>query len=71
MARAREFLEIMAVYRKSEDLINIGAYARGSNPKIDKAIAMIDGLDGYLCQQVEEKTSLTNSAKDLAALISK
>ena len=69
MVKARNFLEIMAVYRKSEDLINIGAYAQGSNPKIDKAIAMIDGLNGYLRQQVEEKTSLADSVNALAVLM--
>jgi len=37
---ARKFLEVMATYRRSEDLINIGAYAKGSNPKIDNAIVM-------------------------------
>ncbi len=68
MAKARQFLEVLATYRKSEDLINIGAYAQGSNPKIDKAISLIDDLDGYLCQQVEEKTSMADSAEKLAAL---
>lgn len=69
MVKARKFLEIMAVYRKSEDLINIGAYAKGSNPKIDEAINMIDDLNGYLCQQVDETSSLTDSADALAALV--
>jgi len=69
VAKARKFLENMAVYRRSEDLINIGAYAKGSNPKIDQAVQMIDGLNGFLCQQVEERASLDDSAKGLATLI--
>lgn len=69
VAKARKFLENMAVYRRSEDLINIGAYAKGSNPKIDQAIQMIDGLNGYLCQQVEERSSLDDSCKGLSDLI--
>ncbi|NOX25995.1 MAG: FliI/YscN family ATPase [Deltaproteobacteria bacterium] len=68
MAQARRFLAVMAVYRKSEDLINIGAYAGGSNPKIDQAIAMIDNLDDYLCQQVDEKSSLSDSTLALSTL---
>jgi len=68
MLMARHFLEILAVFRKSEDLINIGAYAQGSNPKIDQAIAMIDSIDAYLCQEVEEKASLADSALALTAL---
>ncbi len=67
--RARRFLETLAVYRKSEDLINIGAYAKGSNPKIDHALEMIDGLNGYLCQDVDERASLEDSAAALTALI--
>ena len=67
--RAHQFLETLAVYRKSEDLINIGAYARGSNPRIDKSIEMIDGLNNYLKQQVEERASLADSVEALAALM--
>jgi flagellum-specific ATP synthase len=65
---ARRFLEVMATYRRSEDLINIGAYAKGSNPKIDNAIAMIDRLNGYLKQPVEEKVSFAESGRQLAAI---
>ncbi len=66
---ARRFLEILAVYRRSEDLINIGAYARGSNPKIDQAIAMIDRLDAYLRQDVAEAASLEESRRALEELM--
>ena len=69
MARAHRFLETLAVYRKSEDLINIGAYAKGSNPKIDKAITMIDGLNLFLQQEVDQKVSLAESANALSALM--
>lgn len=69
MVRAHRFLEILATYRKSEDLINIGAYAKGSNPKIDKAITMIDGLNAFLKQQVEDKVSLAESVNGLSALL--
>ncbi len=65
---AHKFLEVMSTYRRSEDLINIGAYAKGSNPKIDNAIAMIDQLNGYLKQPVEEKVSFSESAQQLAAI---
>ncbi len=65
---AHKFLEVMSTYRRSEDLINIGAYAKGSNPKIDNAITMIDRLNGYLKQQVEEKVSFAESARQLAAI---
>ena len=39
---ANQLKETLAIYRKAEDLINIGAYVAGSNPKIDFAIEMIE-----------------------------
>ncbi|MFZ5764696.1 MAG: FliI/YscN family ATPase [Thermodesulfobacteriota bacterium] len=65
---AHRFLETLATYRRSEDLINIGAYAAGTNPKIDKAIAMIDRLNGYLRQEVEQRFGYEESRQQLLAL---
>lgn len=50
-AAAREH---MAVYRKNSDLINIGAYPAGSNPAIDRAIALHDPINRFLKQGVGE-----------------
>lgn len=44
----------MAVYKQAEDIINIGAYAKGSNPKIDQAIAVHDRIQNFLRQRVGE-----------------
>jgi len=41
---------LMAVYRKAEDLINVGAYVAGSNPKIDEAVKKIDAINAFLQQ---------------------
>jgi len=65
---AHRFLEMMAIYRKSEDLINIGAYAKGSNPKIDMALQMIDPMNNYLKQQVSERVSFSESVQQLKKL---
>ncbi|HIJ78909.1 MAG: FliI/YscN family ATPase [Desulfobulbaceae bacterium] len=65
---AHKFLNVLSTYRRSEDLINIGAYAKGSNPGIDNAIAMIDRLNGYLKQPVDEKVSFAQSMKQLAEI---
>lgn len=43
--------DLMASYKDNEDLINVGAYARGSNPKVDKALAIYDSLMGLLKQE--------------------
>ena len=67
--KAHAFLEMLATYRKSEDLINIGAYAAGSNPKLDAAIAKIDQLNDYLRQKVNEQASLEESSSQLQQLV--
>ncbi len=46
--------EHMAVYRRNQDLINIGAYPTGSNPAIDQAIALHGPLNRFLRQNVTE-----------------
>jgi flagellum-specific ATP synthase len=46
--------EVLATYKKAEDLINIGAYQRGSNPQIDAAIAFIEPCRAFLRQTIQE-----------------
>lgn len=50
-----EVKKALAIYRDAEDLINIGAYVRGSNEKIDHAIDVIDRITAFLEQQTDEK----------------
>lgn len=52
---AKLLLEHLAVYRDAEDLINIGAYVEGSNPKIDLAIEKIDEITAFLKQDIVDK----------------
>ena len=61
--------ELLATYRKAEDLINIGAYVAGSNAKIDKAIAKIDQIQAYLRQEIRENIDFENSLKQLDAIM--
>jgi len=67
--RASELLQTLAVYRRSEDLINIGAYVSGSNPKIDYAIKMIDPINRFLQQSVDEKVDFEQTLKELQKLL--
>ncbi len=62
---AGKFKETLAVYRQSEDLINIGAYKSGSNPGIDEAIRKIDGMIAYQRQAVTDPVSLVDSVDGL------
>jgi flagellum-specific ATP synthase len=65
---ANKLKETLAVYRKAEDLINIGAYVAGSNPKIDYAIKMIDPINRYLKQGIDTTTNYKESISQLAQL---
>lgn len=66
---AGRFSEVLATYRKHEDMISIGAYKEGSNPKVDRAIRMIDGLRGYLRQGMSEHWKFRDSVSQLHQLL--
>jgi flagellum-specific ATP synthase len=66
---AQRLKSILAIYKEAEDLINIGAYVSGSNPKIDYAISMIDKVNGYLVQEIREKINFDESLEGLFKLL--
>lgn len=53
-AIAMKARELLATYREAEDLINIGAYVKGSNKKIDESIKKFPGLESFLIQDLNE-----------------
>ena len=65
---AQKLKEIYAVYTDAEDLINIGAFSRGSNRRIDGAIALIDRINNFLIQPVRERTSFEETISRLIAI---
>jgi flagellum-specific ATP synthase len=67
--RAMKFNEILATYREAEDLINIGAYAKGSNPQIDHALSKINQLRSFLKQDVFERSKYDQSVERLNQII--
>jgi flagellum-specific ATP synthase len=52
---AGEIRKNLAVYREAEDLINVGAYVKGSNPEIDRAISVMGNINAFLNQSTIEK----------------
>jgi len=52
--------ELLATYREAEDLINIGAYVNGSNPKIDLSIKKHPELESFLIQDMDQSDFETN-----------
>lgn len=62
---AGKLRDVLATHKASEDLINIGAYAHGSNPKIDFALTKIDAVNGFLKQAVDEPTNFDGASAAL------
>ena len=54
---AAQIRDVLAVYEKNSDLVSIGAYKAGTNPKLDYALGKIDGINRFLCQDVNESFS--------------
>jgi len=66
---AMQFKDILATYREAEDLINIGAYAQGSNPKIDLAIQKFEAFNQFLRQDIGESASMQDSISKLQQIV--
>jgi flagellum-specific ATP synthase len=65
---ANKLKEVISVYKNAEDLINIGAYVKGSNPQIDYAIEKIGEVKAFLIQGIEEKTEYNDTINYLRQL---
>lgn len=68
MDYASKVKKIISVYKEAEDLINIGAYVKGSNPEIDYSVSMIDKVYSFLRQGIYERYKLSESGKMLFQL---
>ncbi|MBU3917777.1 FliI/YscN family ATPase [bacterium] len=58
---ARKLIQTLSTYKEAEDLINIGAYVKGSNPKIDYSLKKIDEINRFLQQDIGESSLLLES----------
>jgi flagellum-specific ATP synthase len=67
---ANEIKSLLAVYKEAEDLINIGAYTRGSNINIDRAIDKIDQINSFLRQETDENIELDEVLTKIKSIIS-
>ncbi|OQY34543.1 MAG: flagellum-specific ATP synthase FliI [Spirochaetaceae bacterium 4572_59] len=56
--------KMLALYTEKEDLISVGAYARGSNLQVDEAIEKIDKINDFLQQEIEEKADIRRTLVD-------
>lgn len=61
--------DILATYKESEDLINIGAYKKGSNKKIDIAIDLIEGINDFLKQDVDKSYTFEETLSMMSSIV--
>jgi flagellum-specific ATP synthase len=66
---ATELRRLLAAEREARDLVDIGAYVAGSNPTVDRALALRDGMRGFLCQRSDETVTAPVSWDQLASLV--
>jgi flagellum-specific ATP synthase len=68
-ALAGKAREQLALYRKNEDLVSIGAYQKGGNSALDRAIALHAPLGNFLRQPVDEHTAREQSFRNLKTIL--
>jgi type III secretion protein N (ATPase) len=67
-AAARRVREHLAVYEAKRDLVSLGAYKKGSDPKLDQALARIDAIEAFLAQDKHERSDFGATREALAKL---
>jgi flagellum-specific ATP synthase len=68
-AMARRFKQALSTYQQNRDLIAIGAYQQGSDPRIDAAMALWPTMQKFLQQDIREKVAFKESVQALSALV--
>lgn len=66
---AQKLREIIATYNDAEDLINVGAYKMGANPKIDRAIKLIDSINDFLKQKTQDHSNMDQCLRTMAQIL--
>jgi len=68
LAQVRQFKQLYSRYQRARDLLAVGAYARGSDPLLDRAIALYPHLESFLQQGIDECSRYDDSLEKLAAV---
>ncbi|MDE7242953.1 MAG: flagellar protein export ATPase FliI [Oscillospiraceae bacterium] len=66
---ASKLRDVMGVYEKNADLVSIGAYKAGTNPKLDHALKKMDAINGFLTQGINEAFSYDESLNQLRTIM--
>jgi flagellum-specific ATP synthase len=68
-AAARRFKQILSMYQQNRDLIAIGAYQKGSDPRIDASIALWPNMQKFLQQDLQQRFAFEESVESLRSLV--
>ncbi len=68
LAAGRNLVRHLATFKRVEDMVNIGAYAPGTNPEIDQALDMIQPIRAFLQQNIDERSTLNDAFDALQKL---
>ncbi len=63
--------DLLATYAEAEDLVSIGAYSRGTNPKLDQALDLLPAMNDFLSQDREEKVTIQDALQGLRDIFSR
>jgi len=68
---ARSMRDLIATWRENEELIRLGAYRRGTDAKVDRAIMLREDIDGFLRQGVDDVTSFDETVAALIKIVNR
>lgn len=68
--KVQNFKQLLSAYQRNRDLISVGAYAAGSDPLLDKAIALYPELEAFLQQSIHENCGYEDSTEQLEKIFS-
>ncbi len=68
---SKKLKQLLATYQEAEDLINIGAYVKGSNPRIDESVEYHEGIRSFLIQGINDKEDFLTTEQKLHRLFAK
>jgi flagellum-specific ATP synthase len=60
--------QLLSVYRSAEDLISVGAYQKGTNPKLDKVVQMNEKINDFLTQDTDDQINYEDVVNELIQL---
>ncbi len=66
---ASEIRNLMSLYQENEDLISIGAYKRGTNPRLDRALDHMPKINEFLTQEVEQSTPYSDTVAQMQQIV--